>query len=474
MSYASRRHILFFAASVLAPAALLAEPGLIAPPAISIGKHLQGFGGIKLAAPAPDGGLVVTITSDDPTKILLALSPDQPGSKSITLKVNAQYVETPDFCIQGLTDSGNVTYTASAPGLASVKGYVNLTRSAVLMAGPFKAAAFNSTPAQTTKITFYSAQVDKDGSVAQQPVAGGKAVKVELTNSDPKVGELTAPEVVLNGGESSALLGFKPAGVGSTTLAMKIPAGFSAPPKMASVVATIALPGIGLAGEINLGKNLQLASSVLLGEPAPADGLDVTLTSEDPTKLVISGKEDELGSKSITVHVPGGQMRATYYLQALSESGTITYSATAPGFRTRSAPVYLAPCGILVVYKPYGAPDRAEVQRDTRDARPFTTKVGKEHVELSLWVVYLDRDTHRGADITVQSLRPGITPVVELKSSDPSVATVPASVTMRALSQKVDVDFIPLSAGKTVITVSTPEGFTTPSNAHSVGATVIP
>jgi hypothetical protein len=471
MSYACR-HLVVLAASMLAPAALLAGAGLVAPPDLKIGKNLQSFSGIKLTEPAPKGGMIVTVTSDDPIRVLLSLSPDQPGSKSITLKVNPDYVETPDFCVQALADKGAVTFTATAPGAASVKGKVVLTPSAILMAGPFKASAFDTTPGQISKITFYSAQVDPAGSVEQQPVAGG-TVTVDITNSNPKVGETLAPEVKFKPGESSAITGFKPAGAGSTTLAMKIPPGFSTPPKMLSVTATVALPGIGLAGEINLGKDLQMGSAVLLGEAAPAEGLDVTLTSDDPKKLVISAKEDQLGSKSLTIHFAKGEIRASYYLQALSESGTVNYTATAPGYRTRVAPVYLAPSGILVVYKPYGAPDRAEVQRNTRDARPFTIRLASKKPELTLWVVYLDRDTHRGADITVQSLRPGVTPTVELKSSDPAVATVPTTLTLPPLSKNMDVDFTTLSVGKTVISVSTPSGFTTPDNAVTVAATIL-
>ena len=461
------------AASILAPAALLAGPSLIAPAEITVGRNLQGYSGIKLGVPAPENGLEVTVTSDDPTRLLLAMGPDQPGSKSITLKVNGNYVETPDFCVQALADTGAATFTATAPGFGSTKGKVKLARSVIVMTGPLKGPTFDTTPGEQSKIIFYSAHVDQAGDVVQQPIAGGLSVNVDLTSSNAKVGAITVPSVTLKSGESSVNAVFKPAGVGTTTLAMKIPPGFSPPPKLASVTANIGLPGIGLTGEINLGKDLQVMGVVLLGEAAPVGGLDVTLTSDDPQKMVISAKEDQLGSKSVTLHVPAGEMKAQYYLQALSESGTVNHTATAPGYRSRTAPVYLAPSGILVVFQPYGPPDRAEVQRNTRDARPFTASLArKRKLQLALWVVYLDRDTHRGADITVQSLRAGVTPTVELTSSNPAVGTVTSPATLNPLSRTLEVDFTALTPGKTVISVSTPSGFTTPSNAVTVGATI--
>jgi hypothetical protein len=389
------------------------------------------------------------------------------------VKVNAHYVETPDFCVQGFAENGTATYTATAPGFGTIKGNVKLAKSAIVMIGPLKQPSFNSTPGEVSKITLFSVYVDAADNVVQQAVAGGMSAKVDITSSDEKVGATVSPTVTINPGESSAATQFKPAGVGTTTLAMKVPHGFITSPKMATITAVIDLPGLGLLGDINLGKDLQVSGDVLLGQAAPEGGLTVTLTSEDPKKLVLSTKAEELGSKTITLHVPAGQVRAHYFVQALSESGTINYTATAPGYRKRVAPVYLAPSGIMVVYKPYGPPDRAEVQRDTRDIRPFTTSLSNtKPVQLSLWVVYLDRDTHRGADITVQSLRAGATATVELKSSNPDVAKVPSTITIPSLRQEIDVDFTPLSEGHTVISVNAPAGFTAPTNAVTVAATI--
>ena len=116
-------HFLVLAGALLVPAStLLATPGINPPAELTVGFHLQTFTSVRLTEQAPEGGLQVTITSDDPSRLLLAEGPNQPGSKSITLKVNSLYVETPDFYLGGLADSGTATYTITAPTSGYSKG----------------------------------------------------------------------------------------------------------------------------------------------------------------------------------------------------------------------------------------------------------------------------------------------------------------------------------------------------------------
>jgi len=470
------RSLVALAALVVFQPASFAAPGLILPGDGVIGRNLEVFATVRLAEPAPAAGLDVTITSDDPTRLLLSEGPVKAGSKSITLKVKAQYVETPDFYIQALGDSGTATYTVTAPGLPSANGSVTLGRSALIIAGPFGGVVFRTTTGAPAKLTITSAVLDSAGNPGQQQaIAGGLNIKAELLSSDAKVGAATPVAVTLAGGATSAVAEFTPAGVGKTSLTVKLPPGFSTPAQFASVAATVDLPGIGLMGEINLGKDLQVQGVVLLGEPAPAKGLDVKLTSEDPKRMLLSTQIDKTGSSSVTIHVSGGESRVPYYIQSLADSGTIEYTATAPGYRTRTAPVTLTPSGVMVVYSPYGAPDEAEFLRakQTIDPRPFTTSLAEHKpLHLALWTVYLDPKTMRGADMTAQRLRPGVTAAVELDNSNPAVAKIARSVTVSSASEFAMTEFVPVSPGQTVISAHTPPGFSTPSNATSVTATV--
>jgi hypothetical protein len=464
------------ALSMLAPSALPGAAGIIAPANETVGRNLETFVSVRLAEQAPASGLEVTITSDDPTRLLLALTPDHAGSKSITLKVNAQYTATPDFCLHALADSGTVTYTASAPGFGSAKGTVILAPSAILISGPSKAPALRMTSGSSAKISLFSALLDKDGQiVSQQAIAGGLTVVGNITSSDPKIGAVTPSHFTLAGGEASGTVEFKPAGPGDTSLAVEPPPGFRVPTKMASVTVTVQLPGIGLTGEITVGKDLQVPGTVLLGEAAPAGGLDVTLTSDDANKLVLSSSDDKVGSKSITIHVAQGEVRAPYYIQGLAAAGAVSYTGSAPGYRSRNAPVTMAPSGILVVYSSYGPPDEAEFLRKklTRDPRPFTISLSENRpAHITLWPAYLDPETKRGADMTAQRLRPGVSTIVTLKNSSPGVGTIASLVTIKDGAEFAMTEFVPASVGQTVISIETPAGFTTPSNATTVTANV--
>lgn len=384
-------------------------------------------------------------------------------------------METPDFYVQAFTDSGTATYTATAPGFGSMKGTVKLSPSAVMIVGPYKGTAFKTTPGMGAKIAFYTGIINAEGKlVAQQGVAGGKKIEFETVSSDSKVGGVKGLFVLKNG-ESTLNAEFKPASAGNTVISVKQPEGFTMPKQYASVAATVELPGMGMTGEINLGKNLQVPSHILLGEIAGPKGLDVTITSDDPTAMVISDSAEKLGKGSIVVHVPAGQSRVPYFVQGLADTGVVTHSASAPGYRTRVAPITLAPSGIMVVYSAYGPPDEAEFLRakQTRDPRAFTVTVDERApTYLTLWPVYLDPKTKRGADITAQRLRPGVKVTAKLNNTNKAVGTVPETVTLDGPAEWKIVKFIPLSAGQTVISIDTPEGFTTPSNAAEVTANV--
>ena len=122
-------------ALVLIPAVMLGAPKLVTK-RCKVGRNLQTFASVKLSEQAPDGGLEVTLKSDDPNRLLFAAAPDKPGTPSITLKINAHFVQTPDFCVYGLADKGIATYTASVAGFERVKRRITLARSAILISDP--------------------------------------------------------------------------------------------------------------------------------------------------------------------------------------------------------------------------------------------------------------------------------------------------------------------------------------------------
>lgn len=463
---------------VVAPCAILAAPGIVAPN-VTVGRNLQTFASVRLPQAAAESGVQITVTSDDPSRLLLSAAPDRAGSASISVKVQPHFIDSAEFCIQGMADSGTVTYTVSAGSMGTAKGTVTLAPSAILIVGPSRVPKFPTTPGGSpAKITIVSAALDSSHKVAgEQQIAGGLNLDITLANSNPTAGKLGVSKLTLGGGLSTATTFFKPAAEGDTSIAPVQPPGFTASAEFASVIMAVAKPGLAPVGEVFLGKDLQVTAVLCLGEAAPPGGLKVTMTSPDGSKLLLSTQEDQVGSPSVTLTVPAGQLVATYYLQGIGDSGIVTYDAAAPGFRSSTARVELTRSGFIVAYERYGPPDEAAVRRKGgyNNSREFYASLSdaKEHpMHVTVYSAHLYPDSGRAADITVQPLRAGVTATVVLKSSDPAVGTVESPLTIGSGVSWVKSRFIPMDKGKTVITVSTPAGFATPGNATSVPATV--
>src|SRR5579883_1013921 len=195
----------------------------------TVGRSLEADATVRLT-PVSAEPVTLTLTSDDPARLLLSTAPDRPGSAQISLKIQARFPESPDFWLQGLADSGTVTYTVSAEGLGSAKGTVTLARSAVVILGPLKAPKFTITPhGLPARLTLVSVAIDGDGKVAkEQPVAGGSQIEVALSSSNRGVGNLRASTLTIAGGTSTAMTAFEPAGEGETVITPVEPRGFTA------------------------------------------------------------------------------------------------------------------------------------------------------------------------------------------------------------------------------------------------------
>jgi hypothetical protein len=411
--------------------------------------------------------------------LLLSAAPDKAGSATISITVRHYLSESPEFWAQGLADSGEATYTISAAGMPSVKGTVTLTPSAILILGPSRVPVYPTTPrGNMIRVTILSAALDASKKiVGEQMLAGGSNLEVELANSNPQVGKLGASKLILEGGSSTARTSFQPAAEGDSDLSAVQPKGFTVPAERAKVTVSVNKPGLSIVGDLYLGKDLQMTAVLAMGEPAPPGGLKVTITIADSAKLLVSAKEDEVGSGSVTLTVPAGQGTAQYFLQALGDSGEVTYEAKAPGYRTRTARIGLSQSAVIVASERYGPPDESAVRRRGGIDIPrefFVSLIdAKTHpVLVGIWTAHIDPETGRTADITVQALRPGVSVTVALASSNPGVATVESPLIIKSGSAHIVSRFTPVGAGRTVISINTPEGFGTPKNATSVPATV--
>ncbi len=419
----------------------------------SVGNNLQTTTNILLNGAAPSSGLMVTVTSNDPSKLLLSKTSGDMGLGSIMLKVPAGQNHTQDFYVQGLAGGGSVTYTADAPGFGNSTGTITLNPSGIVVTGPFgPGAAFPTAIGATPSgITISTVEIDPvQGNVSQQ-VSGGAVVTINVTSSNTAVGTISTSPVTISGGVSSAVTSFQPLAAGSSTISASTPPGFSF---AGSVTANVAKPGISVTDQATVGMNLQIGGTFYLGQAAPAGGVTVTLTSNGST-LSLSSSATAPGSSSVPVMVmvPAGQTAGTFYLQGLASSGSATYTASAPGFQSRTGTINFGPSG-LTVGATYGAGFMFPTPATVGTPLPVTVNT-----------VLLDVNSNPVGQ--PQQLAAGYTINASLTNSAPAVGTAPAQVTITGGTNGTTVQFAPKTKGTTVLSVPTPAGYTPPAGNFS-------
>jgi len=284
-----------------------------------------------------------------------------------------------------------------------------------------------------------------------QSVRGGLMINVPVTSSNPAVGAITASPLGFSGGTGFAITQFDPLTSGSTTITVGTPTGFSTPATERSRLATVVTPLLSLTNGHTVGRNLQAAGIVLLGQPAPQGGIAVTLTSNSG-ELLLSSNPTAAGAGSITLSIPEGMSSGVYYLYALGDSGTATYTATAPGYAPRNGTMIMAPSGV-VISGPLGF------------GQPLTTTVNAGPQPVLLYTSRLDGSN---APAELQPLAGGLTLSINLSNSNPAVGTVSSPVVITGGNGGTEAtagvgQFAPLAVGSTVLSVLAPPGYGVPT-----------
>lgn len=214
-------------------------------PDLEIGQNLQVSTQIILTEPAPEQGLEIRISSEDPHRLLLAKAPDAAGSGSVVIKIHPKSQQSPEFWLQAFAGEGEVSYTAVNGDLQSWQGTVRLYPSAIAISGPYK-GTFTTTPrAFPATISVSTARLDSSGQLAEpQLLAGGRKLSVPMRVSDPSVGKVEPGELVINGGTATTTALFRPAGPGSARIEPAIAEPWRTPTELTHVTANVVLPGI--------------------------------------------------------------------------------------------------------------------------------------------------------------------------------------------------------------------------------------
>jgi hypothetical protein len=221
--------------------AVVLQPGIAVSNNVTVGMNLEAGGLVSIGAAAATN-TVVTLTSNNPALLLLAVNPTDTGSTTIQVTIPAGSTSATYYLI-ALASSGSATYTGSATGFGSRNGTVNMAPSGVAIAGPnglgipFFSA---SIAAGNTPLTLYIGQLDPTthNFVIQQQVAGSLGISVTLGDSNSSIGTVPTP-VTVAGGSSTAVVQFTPLLTGSTGISVVTPSGYTTSGNNTSLAATV-------------------------------------------------------------------------------------------------------------------------------------------------------------------------------------------------------------------------------------------
>ncbi len=438
----------------------------------TVGKNLQQLATGYLTVKAPAGGLSVTITSSDSSKLLLEPYASDPsgtgqggGSFTATIPANKGLLGDfgfPAFWIQTLASSGTPTITVSAPGYQSAVATVTLTPSGFVLNGPSGTGANFSTTLGTDKSLNVSVvQLDASRNIIanNQPLRGGLSANLTVNSGTTDVGTIVDnPAAVPAGSGSSSSVTFQPAAIGTSQVSITQPSGFTQPITGTGMTATVITPSISF-NPVTVGYNMQTAVTGHLNQ-APANPLNVTVTSTNPASVVLSSDPGLLGGNSVNLVVPAGSTSLpAFYVQAIGTSNS-SLQAVASGYTTGAIGVTVAHSAFILT-GPNGTGN-------------FTTTTFSVATPLALTIYQLNGSNQ---PLTQGALRAGLSQVaLTVSSSNTGAGTVPGTAYFNGGDSSKNLVFnqnVNCSTPCTTnLTVNQPANFTNPAIGGGMSVTV--
>jgi hypothetical protein len=193
---------------------------------LSVGYNLVSVNSIALASRV-SSPLAITLTSSDPSRLLLGSSLNSSGVASLMVTVAANQSTSQQFYLIGLASSGTVALNVAVPGLSPTSSTVTLQPSGLVWIGPTISANVNSQVGLTVETYALDPQT-----LAPQSVftlrTGLAAIPVVITSSN--TAEVASPITFqLAAGSSQASTVVTPHAAGATTLTLQTPAGYATP-----------------------------------------------------------------------------------------------------------------------------------------------------------------------------------------------------------------------------------------------------
>ena len=291
--------------------------GLPSGAAVGLGQSAAFTVALPLAAPA--GGVTVALTSSDSTRVTVTPS---------TVTVNAgQTTPASQPQVTGV-NVGSASITASAPGYTSSTAAVQVS------------ASVSFTP---QNVTINPSSI-RDLTLNLSAAAPTGGLTVNLSSSNPAVASVPATATFTAGSNSVSV----PVTALTPGPAVIHASGTNIPDATANVTVTSNSQAITLTNA-SVGKDLEVSVSVSIPNPAPTGGQRITLTSGNPSALLIAGRPGDVGTASLIITIPEGLTAVSgVYLQGLVSTGATTLTASAGGFVDGVATITLTPSGFVL------------------------------------------------------------------------------------------------------------------------------
>ena len=344
---------------------VVSAPGIaLSSPTASVGSGLQygAFGG-QLGG-SQHGGVFVTLTSSNPA--VMRVSPDASTEGQGSIRIRLENGSTGfSYYIHGMEgQTGGVTLTASAPGFSDDTATVEVVPPALeLVSVPSSISSLAPNVDFRVRVGLLAGQSGASFiSPTQEVRVGGRPVEVTVTNGASGVARLTtlagsgqswtitvptgqsaSPTTVAAGG-----IAFDPIAPGTTEVAARA-AGF-APAGSATQTATVTPASVTLSSPTAMvGAGLQYGAFGGHLDGSQHGGVTVTLTSADPSILLLSPDSTTAGTASIQFRLENGQVGFSYYIQGVEgRTGDVTITASAPGFAGDTSIVEVVESGVQI------------------------------------------------------------------------------------------------------------------------------
>ncbi len=296
--------------------------------------------------------VAVTLTSSDPSSVLLSLDSSTPATATVT-GILVAGTRSLQLYVHALQNTGVIPVMMTAPGFQdgsfkvtltdtdfvfynSINGPGQIPLRSVLQAGPQTRQIYASIPQASTIFG-----INTSGQATIRP--GAQDIVLDVTTTDSGTVAVDAPRVVFKAGSNSASFTFRPVQPGSATLGLSVPAGYVTDPSASQLPITVQAARLSFnASAQTLGRDLQAGVSFSSEVPF-LQATPITVTSSDPSRLLVSADTKTPGQGSITLTPGVNQVFGGVNLQALGSDGTVSVAISADGYQSASFPVTLAP-----------------------------------------------------------------------------------------------------------------------------------